>query len=70
MILSNNQFGRLELLMEELHSLVDGELTESRALDFAVRASELFSAKELNTITGDMKCVYNSNKPVTITTEV
>ena len=69
MIMTNDKFGRLELLMESLYKFVNGDLTEERALDFASDSVSLFSAKDLNKIVGDFKTLYNTGKNITIEKE-
>ena len=74
MKLSNNMFGRLQLLLQKLGEAYDWDKergyelsTDERHLALVLfHALEMFSRKELESIYGPMKDIYNAGKEVKI----
>jgi len=67
MTLTNNQIGRVQLLLQELLVLLRVEHPDNEdAQDFAAHAYDLFTVQELQQISSDIKDIYNVGKPVTL----
>lgn len=69
MTLTNNQLGRIQLILQELLSLqLIPDPDNEDAQNFVSEVYDLFQPQELQQINSDLKHVYNTGKTVIIVT--
>jgi hypothetical protein len=68
MKMSNNQFGRLQLTVQQIFSAKWHETqgNEEKAIDALIEILNLWDYSELNVLVGDLKSIYNAGAAVDI----
>lgn len=72
MVLNNNQIGRLQLTLEYLttaYRLMDRNHSQERIAEELLELMGLWKTEELADISGNLKHLYNTNKPISIKTQ-
>lgn len=69
MIMGNNQFGRLQLTIQQIYeakSRSERNTSDEKVIESLVEILDLWTESELNKLTGDLKNLYNANGEVFI----